>query len=97
MLLPGLLSPSSLCAGGLATYMHADKWAQAMPEGVRVAAMPDSGFFLDYQGLPADATPVKHTEYPAELEGQMSDVGPGVYQSDMKWVFQQQNVTSGPF
>ena len=40
-------------AGGLATYAHADTWAAALPRA-RVVAMPDSGFFLNYEapGVP---------------------------------------------
>jgi hypothetical protein len=38
---------SGCSAGGLATYLHADEWAAAFP-AARVTAMPDSGFFLDY-------------------------------------------------
>lgn len=34
-------------AGGLSTYAHADTWAAALPKA-RVVAMPDSGFFLNY-------------------------------------------------
>lgn len=40
---------SGCSAGGLSTYLHADKWAAALkPSGARVAALADSGFFLDY-------------------------------------------------
>lgn len=35
-------------AGGLATYLHIDKWAAAVPSSVFVAALPDGGFFLDW-------------------------------------------------
>lgn len=38
---------SGCSAGGLSTFLHADEWAAALP-GVQVVAMPDSGFFLDY-------------------------------------------------
>ena len=34
-------------AGGLSTYAHADTWSAALPKA-RVVAMPDSGFFLNY-------------------------------------------------
>jgi len=33
-------------AGGLSTWLHAPKWAKALPNA-RVVAMPDSGFFLN--------------------------------------------------
>jgi len=93
-------------AGGLATYLHADKWAAAVPKGVKVAAMPDSGFFLDYQGKPyssSSSAPRVHMwrDVPSASGGVetvrigLSDIGPGVYQEDMKWVFQNQNVSAG--
>lgn len=34
-------------AGGLAVFLHADRWAAALPSVPRVVAMADSGFFLD--------------------------------------------------
>lgn len=34
-------------AGGLAVFLHADRWAAALPSVPRVVAMSDSGFFLD--------------------------------------------------
>ena len=42
---PSLPSPRG--AGGLATYLHADQWADAFPQAHTVA-MPDSGFFADW-------------------------------------------------
>ena len=40
---------SGCSAGGLSTYLHADKWSSALaPHGARVVALADSGFFLDY-------------------------------------------------
>jgi O-palmitoleoyl-L-serine hydrolase len=39
---------SGCSAGGLSTYLHADEWAAALAETARVTALPDSGFFLDY-------------------------------------------------
>ena len=38
-------------AGGLATYLHCDKWAENL-KGKKVVCMPDSGLFLDYEGEP---------------------------------------------
>jgi len=35
-------------AGGLATYLHADWWHAVLPSSAIVVALPDSGFFLDY-------------------------------------------------
>lgn len=34
--------------GGLATYLHLDMWAAALPPSTFVVGMPDSGFFLDW-------------------------------------------------
>jgi hypothetical protein len=42
---------SGCSAGGLATYLHADKWAQNLPITAHVVAMPDSGFFLDFEAI----------------------------------------------
>lgn len=35
-------------AGGLATYLHADKWRASLPASTFVVGMPDGGFFLDW-------------------------------------------------
>ena len=35
-------------AGGLATFLHADAWAAVLPASTKIVAMPDSGFFLNY-------------------------------------------------
>ena len=43
---------SGCSAGGLATFLHADAWGAALP-GAKVTAMPDSGFFLDYNATAA--------------------------------------------
>jgi hypothetical protein len=64
--------------------LHADKWASFLP-GAHVVAMPDSGFFLDYQGKPA----LRREEHG------LNDIGPGVYRTDMQWVFYYMNATSG--
>mmetsp|Transcript_7094 Transcript_7094/g.14333 ORF Transcript_7094/g.14333 Transcript_7094/m.14333 type:complete len:550 (-) Transcript_7094:148-1797(-) len=43
---------SGCSAGGLATYLHLDYWAERIHSvalGALVVGMPDSGFFLDYQ------------------------------------------------
>lgn len=42
-------------AGGLATYLHADTWAAALPKA-RVVAMPDSGFFLNFNATGVSPT-----------------------------------------
>ena len=43
-------------AGGLAVYLHADRWRTALPKA-RVSALPDSGFFLAVDGDPPPPTP----------------------------------------
>ena len=57
-------------AGGLAVYLHADyvlnNWLG--PSVVNYIAMPDSGFFMDYEGA-------------------------GMYDSCMKWLYEQQNTS----
>jgi len=76
---------SGCSAGGLATYLHADHWAQALAEAKvpieRIAALPDSGFFLDVQLVaPVPEPPVS---------GEQSSVGttdPGNYHSGLRWV-----------
>jgi len=35
-------------AGGLATYLHLDKWRAAVPPSAFLVGLPDSGFFLDW-------------------------------------------------
>jgi len=63
---------SGCSAGGLATYLHVDWWAENLPASGKVRGMPDSGYFLDYDST---FTPK--------------------YGNDMRWVFHQQNVSSG--
>ena len=47
---------SGCSAGGLATYLHCDHWADAIASATsntaKVACMPDSGFFLDEDRAP---------------------------------------------
>jgi len=47
---------SGCSAGGLATFLHCDHWADAISKatngGAKVACMPDSGFFLDEDRAP---------------------------------------------
>jgi len=52
---------SGCSAGGLATYLHVDFWADILPKGSKVRGMPDSGFFLDYdsEGKPKFATQMR--------------------------------------
>ena len=35
-------------AGALATFLHADSWRDALPPSAKLVAVPDSGFFLNY-------------------------------------------------
>jgi len=90
-------------AGGLATFLHADRWAAAMPAGMAVAATPDSWFFLDYESPASAGPPRVHMWRDVPIPGGewervrvgLADAVGGMYQSDMQWVFTQQNVTSG--
>mmetsp|Transcript_25911 Transcript_25911/g.28815 ORF Transcript_25911/g.28815 Transcript_25911/m.28815 type:complete len:381 (+) Transcript_25911:19-1161(+) len=43
---------SGCSAGGLATYFHVDWWAENLPKMAKVRGLPDSGFFLDFEGPP---------------------------------------------
>lgn len=46
---------SGCSAGGLATFLHCDRWADAIKkasQAAKVACMPDSGFFLDEDRAP---------------------------------------------
>eukprot|EP00048_Salpingoeca_helianthica_P024201 m.30495 g.30495 ORF g.30495 m.30495 type:complete len:442 (-) comp9246_c0_seq1:86-1411(-) len=45
---------SGSSAGGLATFIHCDHWHGRVTAATRakLVCMPDSGFFLDYQGTP---------------------------------------------
>jgi len=43
---------SGCSAGGLATYLHLDHWASKLDQGAKVVGLPDSGFFMDYEGPP---------------------------------------------
>ena len=76
-------------AGGLATYLHADRFRDALLSssgnsggggggggGARVTAMPHSGFFPDY-----------------ELKGAEAGTQKGHFHSGQKWVFEAMNAT----
>eukprot|EP01124_Arcella_intermedia_P010495 TRINITY_DN1699_c0_g1_i1.p1 TRINITY_DN1699_c0_g1~~TRINITY_DN1699_c0_g1_i1.p1 ORF type:complete len:359 (+),score=55.83 TRINITY_DN1699_c0_g1_i1:27-1103(+) len=41
---------SGCSAGGVATYYFLDLWQAHLPAGSKVRGLPDSGFFIDYQG-----------------------------------------------
>lgn len=45
MLLQALLSGCS--AGGLATFIHCDEFAELFPQNTTVKCLSDAGFFLD--------------------------------------------------
>ena len=44
---------SGCSAGGLATYLHVDEYAERY-DAARVVGMPDSGFFLDWDDTVRD-------------------------------------------
>jgi hypothetical protein len=95
---------SGCSAGGLATFLHADKWHSRMPAGAHVVAMPDSGFFLDYEAESAvgEGDQPHNCEccWPASLCA-CADVTVvvvcvrGADHNEMVWVFNQMNVSSG--
>ena len=77
-------------AGGLAAFLHADWWCDAIRAsssssiGLRkCAALPDSGFFLDYQSPRATAVPP-----PAKYVA-------GYYRAYMSWAFVAFNASGG--
>uniref|UniRef100_A0A6B2L9L2 Pectin acetylesterase n=1 Tax=Arcella intermedia TaxID=1963864 RepID=A0A6B2L9L2_9EUKA len=41
---------SGCSAGGVATFFLVDLWKSRLPAGSKVRGLPDSGFFIDYQG-----------------------------------------------
>jgi len=53
---------SGCSAGGLATYLHLDWWAQHLNHAKVVKGLPDSGFFLDY-----DSTLPKGPKYGSNM------------------------------
>jgi hypothetical protein len=51
---------SGCSAGGIAVFLHADHvFNNKLPAGTTMGAMPDSGFFLEYQGKGQMMTPEK--------------------------------------
>ena len=68
-------------AGGLATYLHVDHWAGYLNPSTKFVAMPDSGFFLDYEAPDIGPSPVPSA--------------PGNYHNDMIWVYEYQNASTG--
>jgi hypothetical protein len=67
-------------AGGLATFIHCDRWAKAVKAkgSAKYACLADSGFFLDYEGPP---DPPRFPTYG--------------YHTGMKWAYEQMNSSAG--
>ncbi len=89
---------SGCSAGGLATYLHADAWcddlARDVDADVKCVALPDSGFFLDYEQPGRSHAAGAH---PRRLAA-TSDLGvtvPGRYHAGLRWVFETMNASSG--
>lgn len=77
---------SGCSAGGLATYLHADQWCDsvaAKSAGVKCVALPDSGFFLDYEAPTSGK------------EGLLGQTTPGNYHNGLQWSYTVQNATAG--
>ena len=51
---------AGISAGAHAALLHADGWAALVPPGARVAALLDSGFFLDWPGRHAYGAAMAH-------------------------------------
>lgn len=98
-------------AGGLAVYLHADRWRDRLPVA-RVSALPDSGFFLAVDavgGWRDDATDdaMDDASLPAPLLTQQRtgavgpalitqpSLEPGRYATDMRSLARLANVSSG--
>jgi len=73
---------SGCSAGGLATFLHCEHWAERIrAEGLasaKVVCMPDSGLFRDYQGCTTPGV-----------------CDPPHYHDRLVWVFDWMNATSG--
>jgi len=79
---------SGSSAGGLAAFIHADWWCDAIRAATKgslgkCVALPDSGYFLDYESPRATAVPP-----PASYRG-------GYYREYMAWAFDAFNATGG--
>ena len=74
-------------AGGLAAFLHADWWCDALAKknGAlrKCVALPDSGFFLDYESPRATAEPPP-TKYRA-----------GYFRAYMEWAYRAFNASGG--
>jgi hypothetical protein len=73
-------------AGGLAVYLHADRWLEALPKA-HVTAMADSGFFLE-----SDADTAS-TAGSVDLNG--AGLTPGKFASSMRAMVAMSNATAG--
>ena len=93
---------SGCSAGGLSTFLHADEWRAALPPAAKVAALPDSGFFLLVPRRPpplapffpplippttAHCLPSLHRDY-----NYTQNMG---YGQTMRWVFSRMNASGG--
>jgi len=78
---------SGCSAGGLATYLHVDLWHSLFPSSTKVVGMPDSGFFLDYEGVVES--------YPEDLPYFGLRDQAHTYHDNMVWVFTNMNATAG--
>lgn len=79
-------------AGGLAAYLHADEWAAVVPRA-KVAALSDSGFFID-----ADCTMGQCTGPDSARAVSSQRVGttvPGHYHDGLVWLFYAMNSSAG--
>ena len=75
--LPPRVRPCPLrSAGGLAAVLHADRWRAALTPSAHLAALVDSGFFLDHSASAADAA------VPAAADG-------GGYGGLLRWVHRE--------
>ena len=84
-------------AGGLATYLHADHWCDALAkatadpvtgDSAACVAMPDSGFFLDYE------SPARRDRF-GDLFGRRLSTRAGTYREGMRWLFYAMNASAG--
>jgi len=84
------LMVSGCSAGGLATYLHADQWCNTLHSAnpsAKCAALPDSGFFIDYQDPDVPCEPTS--------PGMLGTTINGNYHCGLKWTYSIQNATAG--
>eukprot|EP00438_Fugacium_kawagutii_P030089 Skav228178 [mRNA] locus=scaffold3933:167264:168451:+ [translate_table: standard] len=77
-------------AGGLATFLHADQWCDTLHTvnpSAKCVALPDSGFFIDYQDPSVTCQP--------ESPGLLGETANGNYHCGLKWTYWMQNATAG--